>query len=124
MNGIKAEAQLPVKQDVGLVLENIKLKRFGQLHDEVLMTSTWDSRRIHYKANEDHIILKDGLLFPKYYGKTNSGKKYQVITPKRAFLEVVQNLHGEFKRHPGITWTVMAYGQIYYNPNMAQSLRR
>ena len=25
-----------------------------------------------YKANEDRIILKDGLLFRKYYGETGS----------------------------------------------------
>ena len=63
MNGIKANARIRIKQDVDLVLKNKKLKILGQPHDEVLMMT--DSRYKNYKANEDRIILKDGLLFRK-----------------------------------------------------------
>ena len=61
MNGIKADARIRVEQDVDLVLKNMKLKILGQPYDEVLMLT--DSRYKNYKANEDRIILKDGLLF-------------------------------------------------------------
>ena len=37
MNGIKSNAKRRVEQDVGLVLENMKLKNLGQPCDEVLM---------------------------------------------------------------------------------------
>ena len=37
MNGIKANARVPVEKDVHLVLKNIKLKILGQPHDEVLL---------------------------------------------------------------------------------------
>ena len=63
MNGIKANARIKVEQDVDLVLKNMELKILGQLHDEVLMMT--DSRYKNYKANEDRIILKDGLLYRK-----------------------------------------------------------
>ena len=63
MNGIKANARTRVEQDVDLVLKNMKLKILGQPHYEVLMIT--DSRYKNYKANEDRIILKDGLLFRK-----------------------------------------------------------
>ena len=36
----------------------------------------------HYKANEDRIILKDGLLFRNFYGETGSVKYYQFLIPK------------------------------------------
>ena len=58
MNGIKANARRRVAQDVDLVLKNMKLKIFGQSHDQVLMMT--DLRYKHYKANEDCIILEDG----------------------------------------------------------------
>ena len=73
------------------------------------MLSTTDRRFKHYKANEDRIILKDGLLFRKYYGETGSVKYYQILTPKQLVNEVLRNLNGEFEKHPGLTETIIAY---------------
>ena len=64
LHGIKANARIRVEQDVDLVLKNLKVKILGQPHDDVLLAT--DSRFKHYKANEDRIILKDGLLLRKY----------------------------------------------------------
>ena len=80
IHGIKANARIRVEQDVDLVLKNLKLKKLGQPYDDVLLTT--DSRFKHYKANEDRIIFKDGLLFRKYYGETGSVKYYQILIPK------------------------------------------
>ena len=63
INGVKANARIRVEQDVNLVLKNMKLKILGQPYDEVLIVT--DSRYKNYKANEDRIILKDGLLHRK-----------------------------------------------------------
>ena len=63
IHGIKANARVRVEQDADLVLKNLKLKILGQTHDYVLLTM--DRQFKHYKANEDSIILKDGLLFRK-----------------------------------------------------------
>ena len=100
MNGIKANARRRVEQDVDLVLKNMKLKMLGQPYDEVLMIT--DSRYKNYKANEDRKILKDGLLFRKYFGETCSVKYYQHLIPKQLIREVLRSLHGEFGKHPGI----------------------
>ena len=70
INGIRANAQVQVE----LVLKNIKLKILGQPHDYVLLTT--DRRFKDYKANEDRIILKVGLLFRIYYGETGSVRYY------------------------------------------------
>ena len=66
MNGIKANARIGVEPDVDLVLKNMKLKVLAQPYDEVLIMT--DSRYKSYKANEDRIIFKDGLLFRKNFG--------------------------------------------------------
>ena len=72
LHGIKANARIRVEQDADLVLKNLKFKILGQPHDDVLLTP--DRRFKHYKANEDRIILKDGLLLRKYYGDTGNVK--------------------------------------------------
>ena len=90
LHGIKANARIRVEQDADLVLKNLKLKIPGQPHDEVLLTT--DSRFKHYKANEDRIILQDGLLFRRYYGETGSVKYYQILIPKQLVNEVLRSL--------------------------------
>ena len=100
MNGIKAIARIRVEQDVDLVLKNMKLKILGQPYDEMLVMT--DSRYKNNKANEDGIILKDGLLARKYFGETGSVKYYQILLPKQLVKEVLRSLHGEFGKHPGI----------------------
>ena len=82
-----------------------------------------DSRYKHYKANEDRIILKDGLLFRKYFGETGSVKYYQILIPKQLVKEVLRSLHAEFGKHPGIFKTIIAYREKYYFPKMAQLIR-
>ena len=110
-NGIKANARVRVKQVVDLVLRNMKLKILGQPFDEVLVIT--DSRYKNYKANEDRIILKDGLLFGKYFGETGTVKYYQILIPKQLIKEVLRTLHGEFGKHPGIYKTIIAYREKY-----------
>ena len=39
IKGIKANARIRVEQDADLVLKNLKLKIFGQAHDDVLLTT-------------------------------------------------------------------------------------
>ena len=121
INGIQASGRKRVEQDADLVLKNLKLKILGQPHDDVLLAT--DRRFKHYKANEDRIILKDGLLFRKYYGETGSVKYYQLLIPKQLVNEVLQNLHGEIGKHPGITKTIIAHREKYCYPKMAQLIR-
>ena len=106
MNGIKANARIRVEQDVDLVLKNMKLKILGQPYDEVLMIT--DSRYENYKANKDRIILKDRLLFRKYFGETGSVKYYQILIPKQLVQKILRSLHGKIGKHPGIYKTIIA----------------
>ena len=82
-----------------------------------------DSRYKYYKANEKRIILKDGLLFRKYFGETGSVKDYQILIPKHLVKKVLRSLHGEIGKHPGFFKTITAYREKYYFPKMAQLIR-
>ena len=122
LHGIKANARIRVEQDTDLVLKNLKLKLLGQRYDDVLLTA--DRRFKLYKANEDRIILKNGLLLRKYYGDTGNVKYYQILIPKQLVKEVLRSLHGDFGRHPGITKTIIAYREKNYYPKKAQLIRK
>ena len=107
MKGIKANAGIRVEQDTDFVLKSVKSKVLGQPHDEVLMIT--DSRYKNCKANENRIIPKDGVLFRKYFGETDSVKYYQSLIPKQLVNEVPRSLYGEFGKHPGSSKTIIAY---------------
>ena len=107
INGTKANARIPVEQDVDLVLKNMKLKILGQPYDEVFIMT--DSGHKNYKANEDRIILEDGLLFRKHFGETGSVKYYQILILQQLVKEVLRSLHGELGKHPGVYKTIIAY---------------
>ena len=81
INGIKASAATRAEQEVDLALKNLKFKKFGPPHDDVLLTT--DRRFKHWKANEVHITLKDGIFFREYYGETGSVKYYKSLIPKQ-----------------------------------------
>ena len=121
MNGTKANARIPAEQDVNFVLKNMKLQVLGPPHDEVLMMT--DSRYQNYKANEDRIFLKDGLLFWKNFGETGIVKYYQILIPKQLVNEVLPILHGEFGKHPGISKTIIAYREKHFFPKMVQLIK-
>ena len=110
-----------VELDVDLVLKNKKLKILGQPHDEVLITT--DQRYKHYKANEDRITPKDGLIFRKHFAETGSVKYFQSVIPKQLVEEVLRSLHGEVEKQQGITGTVNAYREKYFFPKLAQLIR-
>ena len=121
MNGIKANARIRVEQDVDRVLKNLKLKILSQPHDQVIMMT--DSRYKNCKANEDRIILKDGLLLRKYFGETRSVKYYQILIAKQLVNEVLRSLHGEFGKNRKISRTINADRENYYFQKMAQLIR-
>ena len=65
----------------------MKLRFLGQPNDEVLMMT--DSRYKHYKAKEDRINLKVGLMLSKYFGEAASVKYNHIFIPKQLVNEVL-----------------------------------
>ena len=80
------------------------------------------SRYKNYKANEDRIFLKDGLLYRKHSGETGSVKYYQILIPMQLVNEFLRSLHGEFGKHPRLSKTIIACREIFF-PKMAQLIK-
>ena len=91
------------------LLKNLKLKILGPPYDKVRLTK--DKQFKHYKTNEYHILLKEGLLFRKYYGDSGNIniKYYQRLIQKQLVKEVLRSLHRDFGKHPGVTKMIIAY---------------
>ena len=110
MESSKAMARRRVEQDADLVLKNIKCKKLGPPHDELLLTT--DRRFMYYKANEDLISCKDGLFLRKYIGETASVEYCQILVPKHLrhlVSEKLRSLQAKLGKHPGITKTKFLY---------------
>ena len=69
------------------------------------------------------LFSKIELQLRKYYGQTRSVKHYQLLIPKQLVNEVLRSLHGEFRKHPGINKTIIAYREKFYYPNMLQLIK-
>ena len=82
-----------------------------------------DSRYKNYKANEDRVILKDGLLFRKYFGETGNIKYHQIRIPKQLVNEVLRSLHGELGNYPGTSKAIITYREKYCFPERAQLIK-
>ena len=115
------EHERRVEQIVDFVLKNKNLKNLGQPHDGMLMMT--DSEYKNYRANENRINLKYGLLFSKYFGETRSGKYYQILILKQLLKDILRSLHGDFEKNPGNAKTSTAYSEKFYLPKMAQLIR-
>ena len=121
MNGIKANARMRVEQDVDLVLKNPKLKISGQPHDGVPFTT--DPGYKHYKADEDCITPKDGLLFRRVFRETGSVKCYKILIPTHLVIEVIRRLNTESKKQPRSSKSIIAYRRKKCFPKKAQLIR-
>ena len=111
MNGIKANAQIRVEQEVDLVLKDMELKLLGRPHEELLITT--NSRYKHYKANEGRIIPENGLLFREHFGETDSVQNHQILISRQLVYEGFPSLNGEFRNHPEITKTIIAHREKF-----------
>ena len=66
-------------QDQNPVLRNLKLKIFKENYDAQLLHN--DPRAAKYQAQEDRIIIKDGLLCRQYFGDTGKKNFYKSSYP-------------------------------------------
>ena len=104
-------------QDQDLILRNFKLKILKEPYDNQLLNE--DSRAAKYLAQEDHIIINDGLLYRQYFGDTGKVNNLQVLLPKRLVDEFIQHQHGLFRKHPGIAKVIRQCCERYYYPGLA-----
>ena len=103
-------------------MKNLKLKVLRWPYNVVLLKLY--SRFQQYKANEDRIILRDGLLLRKCYGEIGSLINCQILLSKLLVKKVLRSMYGEFGKHPGTTTTNIAYREKLCYLNTAQLNRK
>ena len=86
------------------VLRNLKLKILKELYDSQVLND--DPRAAKYLAQEDRIIIKNGLLYRQIFGDTGKMKYSQVLLLQQLVNEFIQHHHGKYGKHPGIAKTI------------------
>ena len=81
-----------------------------------------DPRATKYLAQEDRIIIKDGLLYRQNFGDTGKIIYLQVLLPQQLVDEFIQRHHGKYGKHPGIAKTIQQCREKYYFPGLAAGI--
>ena len=79
-----------------------------------------DSQAVKYLAQDDRMIIKNGLLNRQNLGDTGKVKyllKY--LLPKQLVDKLIQHQHGMFDKHPGIAKVIQQCRERYYYPGLA-----
>ena len=122
MNVIKANVRRRVEQEVDLVQKISKLELFGQPYNEVLLATDVGYKR--YKAKEYCIIFKDSLLFSNYYEESGNNNYLPILTPEQLVHGVLRTLHGDFRKQPRATKTIIGYKGKCCFLKLAQLIRK
>ena len=104
-------------QDQQPILRNVKLKILKEPYDNQRLNE--DNQGAQYLAQEDRIIIKDGLLYGQYFGERGKVKHLQVLLAKQIVDEFIQHQHGMFGKHPGIAKVIQQCRERYYFPGLA-----
>ena len=107
-------------QNQDRILGNIKRKILEEPYVNQLLNE--DCRAAKYLAQEDHIIIKDRLLYRQYFGYTGKVKYFQVLLPKQLVDEFIPQQHGMFGKHPGIAKVFQQCRERYYYPGLAPKI--
>ena len=107
-----------LEQTKNATLRQIKAKISNEEYSEENFLQ--DIRTKHYLRNLDRIVIKDDILFRKYFDDVINVKYYQMLLPQQLFQELLKSLHGTACKHPGILKMLQEIRQKYYYPSIAK----
>ena len=70
-----------------------------------------------------HIIMKDDILYRRYYNDIGEASHLQVLLPGQLLKVLLQSLHGTACKHPGISKLMQEIRQKKYFPSIATYAR-
>ena len=60
----------------------------------------------------------------KYYGECGQVTHHQILIPEHLITELLQTIHGQMGKHPGITKMILECRSKYYYPGLAKKIRQ
>ena len=60
----------------------------------------------------------------KYYGECGQVTHHQIIIPEHLITEFLKAIHGQIRKHPGITKMIQEYRSKYYYPGIAKKIKQ
>ena len=114
--------QIAVEQTKDGTLVQLKAKLQKEAYSEEALLR--DIRYKHYLRNADRIVLRDEVLTRQYFGETGQIKYLQILLPQHLVSTLLESLHGQAHRHPGIAKMLQEIRQKYYYPGIAKLVKR
>ena len=103
-------------------LRNINLKLSNQPFDTSILEN--DTRWTRYKRNLTRITIQNGLLVRAYYENTGKVTHHQILLPDQLMTPLLESLHGQAHKHPGITKMIQEFRQKYYYPGSSKIIKK
>ena len=75
-------------------------------------------------VHEKRLIVKDGILMRKYYGECGQVTHHQKLFPEHLITELLKAIHGQMRKHPGITKMIQECRSKYYYPGLAKRIKQ
>ena len=94
-------SRILIEQDSDPTLLNFKREMLGLPFDEQILLN--DARYMHFSRNKNRFIIKDDILYRKYYNDIGKVSQLQVLLPGQLLKVLSQSLHGTAGKHPGIS---------------------
>ena len=93
----------------------------GLPFDEQILLN--DVSYMHYSRNRKRIIIKDDILYRRYYNDNGEVSHLQVLLPGQLLKVLLQSLHATAGKQPGISEKMEEIRQKYYFPSIATYVR-
>ena len=84
---IKENARIRNEQDADSILKALKLRLLHEEYDKHLLKT--EPRGKNLLRHEERIIVKDGVLMPKYYGEDGTITHHRILKPKHIVPELL-----------------------------------
>ena len=119
---IKEDDRIRVEQDANLVFKAIKKKLICEEYDKQLLQTVSTAKRL--LVHENRLIVKDGILMRKYYGKCGQVTHHQILINEHLITELLKAIHGQMGEHPGITKMIQECRSKYYYTGLAKRIKQ
>ena len=113
---------IAVEQNNDVILQQLRLKILEENYSETILMQ--DTRYQHNCRQMDRLSVTDEIITRQYFDETGSIKYNQVLLLKHLIPELLESLHGEANKHPGISKMLIEIRQKYDYPDIAKIVER
>ena len=114
--------QVAAEQTKDGTLVQLKAKIQREAYSEELLRQ--DVRYRHNLRNADRVVLRDEVLARQYFDKTGQIQYYQFLMSQHLVTELMESVHEQAHKHPGIAKMLQEIRQKYSYPGITKLVKK